>query len=84
MHVEHRLFTHGKCPIDGRIDYYEVIVTADKLVKVEDIEQAVSYYRGTVHTQETMCQALYAEISSAKWTLVGKHGIYTNTKVTCG
>lgn len=84
MKVEHRLFTHGICPIDGRIDYYEIVVEASKLVKVEDIETAVSYHRGTIQTQESMCQALFAEISSAKWTLIGRHGTQTDTKVTCG
>lgn len=84
MKVEHRTMTHGKCPVDGRIDYYEVIVETSRVVYVEDIETAVDLYRGTEQTQESMCQALYAEISSCKWTLVGRHGLHTNSTVSCG
>lgn len=84
MKAVHRLMTHGVCPVDNRVDYYEVIVECDRVIKVEDIETAISYHRGTQQTQESMCQALYAEISSAKWTLRGRHGEHTDTEVSCG
>lgn len=84
MKATHRLMTHGICPLDNRVDYYEVIVECNRMIKVESIETAVDQHRGSAQTQESMCQALYAEISSAKWTLIGRHGQHTDSEVSCG
>lgn len=84
MQAVHKLMIHARCPIENRVDYYEVTVECDRMIKVEDIETAVANHRGSTDSQESLCQALYSEISSARWTLTGRHGKHTDTTVTCG
>lgn len=90
MRVEHRTMIHGRCPINGATDYYELSVCVIGFLKAEDVEATAEIVRGSELTQEDMLARIKEELplgeSSMVWLrLTGRHGQNVNTIVeACG
>lgn len=81
MKVTHTLLMSAACPTQANLDFYEVTVTTDRLIRTEDIAQACDSYYGQKIFQEALCQEL-ADKLQCQVTLRGEHtGI--KTEVTC-
>lgn len=82
--VVHKTIVHGKCPINGLWDYYELEVRTSGFVRCEDIEIACNRIRGSEMTQEQMAEELREsrEIPSDCVILLrGRHGQNVETLV---
>ena len=82
--IVHTTTVHGRCPINGSWDYYELEVRTDGFVKCEDIEAACDRVRGSEMTQEAMAEELRLadEIpSDCVIVLRGRHGQNVSTLV---
>lgn len=83
MNVTHRTTVHGKCHINGSWDYYDVEITTDQFIKVEDIESRLDLeVRGKMEPQETLAERIAKAFPShCKITVVGRHSQNTLTTV---
>lgn len=79
----HKTKLHGRCPYAPHWDYYELTVTTDQFIKVEEIEVAANLCRGLEMTQEAMAEQLRMLLPKhAKLCLVGLHANGVLTEVT--
>lgn len=78
MIVRHELTMHCTCPVNGARDSYQVIVEANRVVKVEDIIAAVRSMPDRMF-QEDITQALAAELDCGVTTI----GYHSGVKTTC-
>jgi hypothetical protein len=84
MQATHKSFVHGKCPINGRWDYYEVVVCTDDFVEVSELEDVLDSIRGTNKTQEELAKYISLSLPySCVITLHGRHSQNTKTSITC-
>ncbi len=60
------------CPVDDLPDVYQLVVTARRVVPVEDIIAAVAEFRTKKLYQEDLCQALHRKINAC-CVLTGYH-----------
>lgn len=73
---------HGRCPINGSWDYYELDVQTTEFVKCEEIEFACDQVRGSELTQESIADELKCLLpSSCKLILQGRHGQNISTTI---
>ena len=80
--ITHTTTIHGKCPINGAWDYYEVTVRTDAFLKCEDIEAACDQVRGKGITQEAMAEELRELLQSdCVLTVRGRHGQNIQTMI---
>ena len=80
MLVTHEIQVYGRCPVDGQSDTYDVTVTTRKIIKVEDIIEAINSIQWPVF-QEEMTQQL-ADRLGCRVRSVGYHsGIKTMCEV---
>lgn len=86
MKVKHESIIHGKCPINGRWDYYEVIVETEEFVEISELEELLDFHRGTNRTQEDLAKNIALQLPySCNVKLSGRHSQNTKTVVTaCG
>lgn len=82
MKVTHILTMTAKCPVDDRLDEYEVIVKTERLIKVEAILTETEHYKEIAAYQEDICKSL-SEKLGCEVTLIGIHS-GVKTEVTCG
>lgn len=82
MKVQHRLQMKAICPVDQRPDCYEMLVRAQRLVKVEDILTAVAKVTTEATYQEDLTQALSRELAAEVETRGWHSGV--ETVVICG
>jgi hypothetical protein len=61
-----------KCPVDDMPDVYQLTVTAQRAIPVEDILTAVKELSGTKLYQEDLCQALHRKVNAC-CVLIGYH-----------
>lgn len=82
MKVTHKEMIHGYCPVDGAVDYYEVVIEPTAFVTVEEVRAALEMVRGEKRYQEDMAQRVHDILEGrATITLSGRHGT-TDTSVT--
>jgi hypothetical protein len=80
--IVHSTMIHGRCPINGSWDYYDVEVRTDTFVKCEDIEAACDQVRGSELTQEAMAEELRERLPVDCVLIVrGRHGQNIETMV---
>ena len=80
--ITHKTMIHGKCPINGAWDYYEVTVETESFNKCEDIEAACDRVRGKGITQEAIAAELRELLPRDCVLLVcGRHGQNMQTMI---
>lgn len=79
MLVRHHLTATAKCPADGRIDHYELVVECKRVIEVEKILAEVARVQGQSLYQEEVTQHL-AKRLKAKVTTIGFH---SGVKTVC-
>jgi len=77
MRVEHRLSASGKCPVDGAIDSYKIIVRVQRVLKVEDILAAVRAHTAEPIFQERLTEQLAADLDAEVETVCIHSGVHT-------
>ena len=83
MKVKHKSIVHGKCPINGRWDYYEVNVETEEFLEISELEELLDFVRGGNKTQEQMASDIALSLPySCTVTLTGRHSQNTETVVT--
>lgn len=82
MRVTHTLEVTAACPADGKLDVYECVVTARRVIPVEDILKAAADVREARAYQEDICQELHRRLA-CEVRLVGYHS-GVRTEVVCG
>lgn len=82
MRVTHSLQITAICPVDEKPDVYECIITAKRVIKVEDILAAASDVKSMKAYQEDICQELHRRLA-CEVRLVGYHS-GVRTEVVCG
>ena len=55
---KHTTTIHGKCPLNGRWDYYTLTVTTDDFLRVEELEEICDFVRGKAMSQEEIADEL--------------------------
>tara|TARA_R110000868_G_scaffold396094_1_gene668151 strand:+ start:3469 stop:3711 length:243 start_codon:yes stop_codon:yes gene_type:complete len=78
MEVKYSFRMEASCPVDNMGDLYDVVITSDKPIPVEDIMLALETVRRK-QFQETLTEDLAREIP-ARVTTVGWH---SGIKVVC-
>lgn len=79
MLVKHHLTITASCPIDQKPDHYEAVIECVRVVKVEDILEAVTALKNRPVFQEELTQEL-ARALGAKVTTTGYH---SGVKTVC-
>ena len=80
--IVHKTLAHGKCPINGFWDYYEVEVRTDDFIKCEEIEAACDAVRGLELTQEEIANNIRERLPGHCVLVVrGRHGQNTETMI---
>ena len=70
------------CPVDDLPDVYHLIVTARRVIPVEDIIAAAKAFSGKKMYQEDLCQAMHRKVNAC-CVIVGYHsGVKVRTQ--CG
>lgn len=83
MKIKHSSTIHGKCPINGKWDYYEVVVETEEFMEISELEELLDSYRGTNKTQEDLAKNIALQLPySCNVKLSGRHSQNTNTVVT--
>lgn len=82
MRVEHRLTVFSRCPVDARRDIYTVFVRTNRIVKVEDILEAIADNTKEPVFQEALTRRL-ADAIGCEVETQGWHGEVFTT-VVCG
>ena len=83
MKITHESMIHGKCPINGRWDYYKVVVETEEFVEISELEELLDFYRGTNKTQEDLAKNIALQLPhGCSVKLSGRHSQNTNTIVT--
>lgn len=81
MKVTHTLLIVALCPVNPNLDFYECIVTTDRIIRTEDIAAVAAPYKSKKIYQEKLCQELANKLQ-CQVTLRGEHtGV--KTEVTC-
>ena len=78
MIVTHEIQVYGRCPVDGKSDFYDVTITTMKVIKVEDIIVAVEAIEWPAF-QEEMTQQLADRLGCR----VRSVGFHSGIKTTC-
>ena len=73
MKVKHTLEIKARCPVNDGQDTYRLTVTVDRLVKVEDILEAVRKLTAEPIFQEDLTRRLASELAASVHT-TGRHG----------
>jgi hypothetical protein len=82
MRVTHTLQITAICPVDDKPDVYECVVTAKRVIPVEDILAAANEVKDMKAYQEDICQELHRKLA-CEVKLTGYHsGVLT--EVICG
>lgn len=81
MQVTHSLQITAICPVDDKPDVYECVITAKRVIKVEDILAATNEIKTMKAYQEDICQALHRKLA-CEVRLVGHHS-GVRTEVVC-
>lgn len=82
MRVTHTLQITAVCPVDDKSDVYECVVTARRVIPVEDILKAADEVKGMKVYQEDLCQELHRRLA-CEVRLTGYHS-GVRTEVVCG
>ena len=82
MMVEHRLVVTATCPVDGGGDVYWVTVRTHRVMKVEDILEAVKELTSQPAFQESMTESLHRRLSCEVESVGWHSGV--QTRVVCG
>lgn len=84
MKIEHSSIVHGKCPVNGRWDYYEVSIQTNEFLEVSEMEETLDFVRGSKKTQEDIAKEISLSLPyHCKVTLAGRHSQNTRTVVVC-
>lgn len=70
MKVRHQMGFRCKCPVDGKVDYYVASFYVRRLLKCEDIAQAVAALTREAAYQECLTQALANRLDCKVKTVV--------------
>ena len=82
--IRHSSMVHGKCPVNGRWDYYQVDVETKEFLEVSELEEVLDFVRGTSKTQEEIAKNISMTLPyKCKITVVGRHSQNTETVVIC-
>ena len=76
----HKTLIHGRCPLNGCWDYYEVWFQTEEFVDVAEIEHTCDSIRGNTKTQEQMADFLKERFSACRITVTGRHTSNTHTE----
>jgi GTP cyclohydrolase I len=82
MLVEHQLVMYCTCPVNKMKDIYTLIIRTDRIIKVEDIKEAVAEVSKEPTFQEDLTQRL-SEILACEVETNGLHQ-KVRTMVICG
>ena len=83
MKINHESMIHGKCPINGKWDYYKVVVKTEEFLEISELEELLDFHRGTNKTQEDLAKSIALQLPySCVVELSGRHSQNTNTVVT--
>lgn len=81
----HKTIIHGKCPINGSWDYYNVTIKTNEFIKCEEVEELCDFLRGKTLEQERIAEQLHATIGVKHFLKVeGRHGQNTKLAVELG
>lgn len=76
--ITHETKVFGRCPVDGKVDSYDVTITTRRFIKVEDILATIDEIQSPVF-QEAMTQLLADKLGCN----VRSVGYHTGVKTTC-
>ena len=79
MIVTHSTDLQCICPVNDGIDYYEIEITLDREVMVEDIRKVLALYKDKKATQESITQ----NIADYLWAKVTTRGQHSEFRTTC-
>lgn len=79
MQAEHRVNITTRCPVNGGVDYYDATFQTEKVVKVEDIDAAISRAMAKGPTFQEDLTVFLATQTKCKVTLIGRHGRFLTT-----
>lgn len=80
--IVHESIIHGRCPLNGNWDYYEVEIRTDDFVDIAELEAAFDKVRGSEKTQEDIANELRELIpGSCSLVIRGRHSQNTKTLI---
>lgn len=82
MIVQHSLEITAICPVDGKPDIYQCVVSASRVIPVEDILAAAKALSKKRMYQEDICQEMHRQLA-CRVVLTGYHS-GVKTQVSCG
>jgi len=82
MRVSYTFQLTAICPVDSLPDVYECVISAHRIIKVEDILQIAAELQTKSAFQEEICQELHRRLACCV-TLIGYHS-GVRTEVVCG
>lgn len=82
MTVTHRINIVGKCPIDGATDIYELTVVTNKILKAEEVLDAIKAATARPGFQEAITAAIKSRLTDVQSvTTIGVHsGVETTVE----
>lgn len=81
MRVEYTLTVGAVCPVDGKVDVYECVVRATRIIPVEETLEAAKLLRGHKLFQEELTAALHRALQAEVETLGWHSGVMTRCVV---
>ena len=79
MIIEHRVTIKAKCPVNDEDDYYNTLITVNRVVPVEYIQKAVAgYVEKRIYQEE-----LTRELGLLLMAEVVTRGIHSGVYTTC-
>ena len=79
IEIQHRLTIKARCPANGEDDYYNTLVTVNRVLPVEDIQETAAGY-----AQERIYQEdLTRDLGLIFMAEVVTHGIHSGVYTTC-
>lgn len=77
MKVRHSLQAPGRCPIDGAVDVYKIVVETDRVIFVETILAKVKALTAEPISQENLTMALAGELRARVFSTCVHSGVHT-------
>lgn len=79
IEVEHRVSIKAKCPVNDEDDYYNTLISVNRVVSVEAIHHAVEILTFEPAFQEDITRELATMLKAEVVT----HGIHSGVYTTC-
>jgi GTP cyclohydrolase I len=82
MKVDYRLTVTARCPSDSGVDVYDITVTSDRMVLVEDILKIADQFGDRAIYQEELTEEMAAALDATVTSRGQHYGVDTTCEAT--